>query len=167
VFDSVVMKAEGLPDIIALEVFFVGEIDARTKDFDCLHGPEECVGDILLLCAHNTSGSNPNKWAWWGNEVCMMGDQDNIPDNAESCANQNGLDWDTINACANGQQGIDLFTNSINISNNDGIYATPTSIIDGTTYVGGPDHPLRTICLAYTGTPPPGCKSVLEEATIN
>jgi len=155
------MQAQGLPDIIDLEVYFVGQIDSRTKDFDCMHGPEECVGDILLLCAHNTSHGNSNPYAWWGNEVCMMGDQDNIPDNAQSCAQKNNLNWDTINTCANGQQGIDLFTNSINVSNNDGIYATPTVIIAGQTYVGGPDNPLQTVCQAYTGTAPPGCSSVL------
>jgi len=155
------MQAQGLPDIVTIEVFFVGEAEGG-NNFECMHGPEECTGDLLLLCAHNTSGSNPNHWAWWGNEVCMMGDQDNIPDNAQSCAQQNKLDWKAISACANGNLGDTLFTDSINYANNVGIQATPSVSIDGTMYVGGPDNPLQAVCQAYQGTAPPGCNSVLK-----
>ncbi len=34
-------------------------------------------------------------------------------DNGEDCASSSGIDWDTLNNCASGQEGVNLMTSSI------------------------------------------------------
>jgi len=155
------MQAKGLPDIISLNEAFVAT-DNGGGNFDCMHGDGECQGNIIELCAYNlTVDASP--YGWWKLGVCMQADYDNIPDNAQNCAQQASLDWNKINACANGDLGKQLFSASIAYSDSQGISATPTIVIAGQTYVGGPDNNLQTVCQAYTGTPPPGCNSVLAK----
>jgi hypothetical protein len=156
------MQAAGLPAIMDLHTYFVGTYDGNGQ-FDCMHGEDECLGDIVLLCGDNVT-RNQVPYGWWKMETCMENDADNIPQNAQSCAQQANLNWNAISACANGQQGINLFIDSINNANNAGIYETPTIVINGQVYPGGPDDPLTTICQAYTGVPPSGCSGKVKVA---
>lgn len=158
-WNSQVMQAPGVRDIMDMQEFFVGRYSGG--EFECLHGPGECVGDLFLLCAHNLTVTH-NPWGWWDLAVCMQRDYKNIPDNIPSCTNQTrGMDYAQINACATGSLGVQLFRESIAYGNAQGIYETPTTIVNGKTYVGGPDHPLQTICDAYTGPRPLGCKQAV------
>jgi len=155
------MQAKGLKDIINLNEFFVGEDDGN-GNFNCLHGDSECQGDIIELCAYNiTVGTSP--YGWWTMGLCMQQDQDNIPGNAQNCAQQAGLDWNKINSCVTSGLGNKLFSESIQYCNQMGVSATPTININGQSYEGGPDNNLQAVCQAYTGTPPPGCSSVLNQ----
>ena len=155
------MKAEGVPDIMNITEYFVGQNDGNGQ-FSCMHGQGECVGDMLELCAqaiYKDSTSVP-AYAWYDFGTCMQGpDFESIPQNAQSCAEKVGLDWSTLNTCASGSQGQKLFANSISYANTQGIYATPTNSINGKVYVGGPNYPLEVICEAYTGTKPAGCQN--------
>lgn len=156
------MQAEGLPGIIDLTEYYVGEI--QDGQFYCLHGPSECQGDTILACAYNLTASTTHL-GWWKMSVCMQanGAYQNIPSNAESCAKKAGLDWSSISNCANGNLGHTLMGNSLKYSNSRGVDETPTTSINGKLYVGGANNPLETICKAYTGTPPAGCNSVLSK----
>jgi len=155
------MQAQGLPAIISLTEAFVGEDDGN-GNFECMHGPQECQGDIIELCAYNVTYP-ASQYGWWNMSVCMQSDYNNIPDNAQNCAQQAGLDWNKINSCANSALGNQLMSDSIAYSNKMGVSATPTIFINGQEYVGGPDDNLHTVCQAYTGTPPPGCNSVMKK----
>jgi len=155
------MQASGLPQILNLTEAFVGEDDGN-GNFECMHGPTECQGDIIELCAYNVTFP-ASQYGWWEMGVCMQNDYDNIPQNAQQCAQQASLDWNKINACVTSGLGNKLFSASIVYSNNMGISATPTIYIDGTAYVGGPDDNLSAVCQAYTGPPPAGCSSLKEK----
>jgi len=152
------MQAEGLPAILNLTEYFVGQDDGNGQ-FECMHGDSECQGNIIELCAYNLTVTT-SKYGWWTMGVCMQADYDNIPDNAASCAQQASLDWSQIQACWHGELGPKLFSESIVFSNSMNIQATPDIYIDGTEYLGGPDNNLQTVCQAYTGPPPAGCNQL-------
>jgi len=157
-FETVVMQAQGVRDIIDLTEYFVAYY--YDGSFSCLHGPGECVGDLFLLCAYNlTHITQP--WAWWDLSVCMQAGQNynNVPGNIEGCASSVGLNYNAINQCATGSLGTQLFIQSVDYCNSLGIDETPTSIINGQMYVGGSPNPLKAICSAYQGPLPPGCKN--------
>eukprot|EP01113_Clastostelium_recurvatum_P011831 TRINITY_DN1606_c0_g1_i2.p1 TRINITY_DN1606_c0_g1~~TRINITY_DN1606_c0_g1_i2.p1 ORF type:complete len:217 (+),score=51.50 TRINITY_DN1606_c0_g1_i2:46-651(+) len=153
-FNSSVMSAEGLPAIIDLKEYFVG--DRSGTNFTCYHGPSECVGNEILLCAYNLTSAT-SQWGWWNMGVCMQADYTNVPQNAASCAQKAGLNWAQINGCVNSALGPDLFAQSIAYSDKMRVQSTPTIFIASREYVGGPSDPLRTICDAYKGTKPKGC----------
>jgi len=155
-FEKLVMLKEGLPDIINMDENFVGQFNTTTKEYYCLHGPGECVGNTILLCARNLTVSK-SQWGWWNLSVCMQSQFRNIPDNAADCAKQQGLDWIAINNCANSDFGAKLLLDTFKFSEGRGVQETPTIFINGTEYVGGPNNPLQVICSAYTGTKPVGC----------
>jgi len=152
-FQQTVMEAEGLPAILDIDEEFVA-----TSLTNCLHGSGECVGNKILLCAaHNYTSTDV--WAWWNLGVCMQANNaySNVPDNAPACATKVGLDWNKINACASSSTGDALFSNSIKFCNTNGVHSTPTIVINGKQYVGGPSNNLQAVCQAYTGTKPKGC----------
>jgi len=155
------MQAQGLPAILSLTEAFVGD-DYGNGNFDCLHGADECQGDIIELCAYNVTYP-ASQYGWWNMGVCMQADYNNIPDNAQNCAQQAGLDWNKISSCVNSGLGNQLFSASIVYSNNMGVSSTPTIFINGQSYEGGPDNNLQTVCQAYTGTPPAGCNSFMNK----
>jgi len=109
-----------------------------------------------LLCARNLTLAT-SQWGWWNLGVCMQTDYVNIPDNAQACAQKVGLDWTSINNCANGVMGTSLFKSSVAVSTSLKVTSTPTIFVNGKEYVGGPNNPLATVCNAYTGTKPAGC----------
>lgn len=150
------MQQTGLKDIIDLTEYFVGE-NYGNGQFSCMHGAGECVGDQLELCAYHFYNST---WKWWDFGVCLQGpDYGSIPQNAQQCATQAGLDYSKLSSCQSGALGTQLFAESIKRANQAGIYATPTIFLAGHEYVGGANNPLQVICNAYTGTKPAGCSS--------
>jgi interferon gamma-inducible protein 30 len=156
------MQAEGLPAIMNITEYFDGMY--YNGKFICEHGQTECAGNMLELCAYNLTVQT-SKYGWWSFGLCMQNDPDNIPDNAAACATQANLDFDPIQACANGKLGTELFVESINFCNQMNIQGTPTVIINGVVYLGGADNPLSVVCNAYTGTKPSGCTSANRGAS--
>jgi len=155
-FNDQVMMQEGLPDILNITEWFAGTTLNSNGTFTCFHGPGECVGNKILLCARNLTGE-ASPWGWWNLGVCMQTNYTGVPGDAPMCAMKVGLDWDTINDCANGDLGTILLTESVQLANQYKVTETPTIFVDGTEYVGGPNNPLRLICNLYKGTKPAGC----------
>jgi len=155
------MQIKGLSDIVNISEYFLGEVDGD-NNFDCPHGPAECQGDMIELCAQAVTGAK-SEWGWWNMGVCMQADYDNIPDNAQSCAQQAGLDWSAINDCVNNGMGDKLLTQSFDDSQN--VDEAPTIMIGGSeaTDCENGDGCLQDVCNAYTGPPPPACSSLLKK----
>jgi interferon gamma-inducible protein 30 len=149
------MQAEGLPAIMNITEYFAAQYDGNGK-FECEHGPTECAGNLIELCAYNLTIQS-SQYGWWNFGVCMQDDYNNIPGNAKACATKASLNYDPIQTCANNKLGVELFVDSINYCNQMNIEATPTLIVNGVVYIGGTDDPLSVICNAYTGTWPSGC----------
>jgi Gamma interferon inducible lysosomal thiol reductase (GILT) len=63
-----------------------------------MHGPSECLGNMILLCAEELY---PEPKLSLGFANCLIGDYHDIPqrDLVESCAMEHSLDFKKINAC--------------------------------------------------------------------
>jgi len=164
-FTSTVMSKAGLPEIIDLKEDFIGSVNGG--QFTCTHGPSECVGDEILICA---SQMYPEGWSWWNLTSCMQSDYTNVPSNFQSCAEKSGYNSTiiaAIQACSQDKTGVQLLTASFNEASNQGIDEAPTIIINGKTYLGGPSSPLKVICDAYTGTKPAACSQIDDDELLN
>ncbi|KAK7753307.1 hypothetical protein SLS62_004826 [Diatrype stigma] len=82
---------------------------------ECKHGPEECMGNIIELCAVNLY---PDVKVYLGFTNCLTQDYPEIPDSelVEECALEFGIDKEKLNECASrdtGAFGLSLLRQSI------------------------------------------------------
>ncbi|KAK1829208.1 hypothetical protein QBC39DRAFT_374031 [Podospora conica] len=81
----------------------------------CMHGPEECLGNIIQLCAQELY---PDPKQFLGFTMCMERDFRHIPQRSlvEDCALEHALDFDKLNECAtkdDGGFGIGMLRESV------------------------------------------------------
>ncbi|KAI1172811.1 hypothetical protein F4777DRAFT_488612 [Nemania sp. FL0916] len=71
---------------------------------DCKHGPGECMGNIIELCAHQLY---PDPKIWLGFTMCLTKDYQAIPQRelVEDCALEHAVDFDKLNECATRDDG--------------------------------------------------------------
>jgi hypothetical protein len=134
--------------------------------FQCMHGNSECIGNIQQLCVTQLY---PKDYAWFNFVTCQDETQFNIPNNAQSCASRQNLNWANINTCANGDQGQKLFKDSVAYTQSFGVGTSctiylqknPRCVHDGVwkNCPGGYEvHDfVRDICSNYSGTKPNVC----------
>ncbi|KAI0019513.1 hypothetical protein F4780DRAFT_439004 [Xylariomycetidae sp. FL0641] len=82
---------------------------------DCMHGPSECLGDILELCAHHLY---PDPKIWLGFTMCLTRDYPHIPQRelVEDCALEHAIDFARLNECAakdDGAFGLSMLRDSV------------------------------------------------------
>lgn len=82
---------------------------------ECKHGPDECMGNIIELCAVNLY---PDVKVYLGFTNCLTQDYPEIPDSelVEECALEFGIDKEKLNECASkdtGAFGLSLLRQSI------------------------------------------------------
>ncbi|KFY59283.1 hypothetical protein V496_05733 [Pseudogymnoascus sp. VKM F-4515 (FW-2607)] len=72
---------------------------------DCLHGPPECMGNILELCAAHLY---PEPRIYLGFVMCLSNDYKEIPDEAlvMGCALEHAVDIQKLNECAGSADGM-------------------------------------------------------------
>lgn len=78
-----------------------------------MHGPAECLGNIIELCAAEIY---PDPKIYLGFTNCLASDYHNIPDRdlVESCAMEHGIDFQKLNHCISDEgEGIELLRASI------------------------------------------------------
>lgn len=79
-----------------------------------MHGPPECLGNIILLCAAHLY---PSPKLHLGFANCMISKYPDIPARSlvENCALEHGLSFDKINACISDEDahGINLLRESV------------------------------------------------------
>lgn len=91
-------------------------VSNQTSAIECKHGPEECIGDILILCAANlpfppdavispTTSRTPTIRSL-GFANCLISSYSRIPerDFVEHCALEHGLNFEALNECASQQE---------------------------------------------------------------
>jgi Gamma interferon inducible lysosomal thiol reductase (GILT) len=81
----------------------------------CMHGPTECLGNILELCAADTY---PDPKIYLGFTLCLSQRYTEIPSRAlvEDCSMEHGVDFAKLNDCASkedGAYGMGLLRNSV------------------------------------------------------
>jgi len=107
-----------------------------TEDDDsvaCKHGPSECLGNILELCAANLY---PNPKTYLGFTMCMTRDYEHIPnhDLVHDCALEHGISFEKLNDCASrddGEHGMELLRASVRDTARANVTKSCTVRLDG------------------------------------
>ncbi|XP_050710152.1 gamma-interferon-inducible lysosomal thiol reductase-like [Eriocheir sinensis] len=97
-----------LRDYIALDLYLYGRtqetVAANGYSFSCIHGAEECVGNIMMMCAkHNI----PTVDQLMSFSNCIMDKFQGAAATAE-CAELSQVDYNRINECATTFEGQNL-----------------------------------------------------------
>ncbi|KIW21404.1 hypothetical protein PV08_01984 [Exophiala spinifera] len=102
-----------ISDKVNFTMSFIGSVDPKSDEVSCKHGPAECLGNVILLCAAKVF---PDVKIWLGFANCMISDYPDIPkrDLVESCAMEHGIDFSRLNGCISDEgEGIGLLRSSI------------------------------------------------------
>ncbi len=131
VLQAVTPVIEKMGDRVDFNVYYIG----REKDGEItsMHGEQEIKGDILQLCAKETS--DQEKWLEF--LKCQNENWRKIPEGWEDCAKSAKIDAAKMKSCSEGEQGKKLLKESINVSNEKKATGSPTIFLDGESYRGG------------------------------
>ena len=99
----------------------------------CKHGPEECLGNIIELCAQR---HYPDPKTSLGFTMCLTREYEDIPKRAlvEDCALEHGVSMQTINDCAtleDGSLAVEMLQESFNRSSEAGVSKSCTVRLGG------------------------------------
>ncbi|EHK43338.1 hypothetical protein TRIATDRAFT_301200 [Trichoderma atroviride IMI 206040] len=101
-------------DKVDFQLSYIGKPTAN-GGVECKHGPSECIGNIIELCARELY---PDPKIHLGFVMCLTKDYPQIPDRAliEDCALEHAIDFNKLNECAARDEtahGIELLRNSV------------------------------------------------------
>lgn len=100
-----------------------------------MHGPSECLGNSLILCAQSIYHNSTLRSLGFAN--CLIGDYQQIPARAhvENCALEHGIDFEALNACVSDSgRGEELLRKSVQWSKDEGVVYSCTVRIAGETW---------------------------------
>jgi len=152
---------EKMGDAIDFQLHFIG--DEKDGKLTSMHGEKEVMGNKLHLCALKY---NPD--TYMDLILCMNKNMRKIPDNFDSCATETKVDAAKIKACADGEEGTKLLSESYKVSKSKGARGSPTMFVGGEKYRGGrqEDQFLRAICNKFEKSKPEACKDIPEPKKI-
>ncbi|KAK2736476.1 hypothetical protein FQN57_000732 [Myotisia sp. PD_48] len=117
----IVPTMEKVSDKVDFRISFIGSASPNSSSVACLHGPGECIGNLLILCAANlpypprepedtttkltTSFKTTPTVRYLGFTNCMISQYKKIPSRAlvEDCALEYGISFKALNACGSRQ----------------------------------------------------------------
>ncbi|KAI0396260.1 hypothetical protein F5Y17DRAFT_128097 [Xylariaceae sp. FL0594] len=90
-------------DKVNFTLSYIG-VTTENDGVDCKHGPGECMGNIIELCAHQLY---PDPKIWLGFTMCLTKDYHLIPQRelVEDCALEHAVDFAKLNECATRDDG--------------------------------------------------------------
>ncbi|KAF8974578.1 hypothetical protein BDZ97DRAFT_35712 [Flammula alnicola] len=131
---------EKVVDKVDLSLVYVAKIDKSQPDFGvwCLHGPEECAGNVQQLCVHKYAPFE-NFWEFVKCQNYQGRENIGTPDVALKCAEAAGIDWEASGAgqCAGADgsgkasEGVTLLRESTVLGHALGITKSCTVLISG------------------------------------
>ncbi|KAK6335484.1 hypothetical protein TWF696_002258 [Orbilia brochopaga] len=138
-----------------LKPTYIGTPDDSTGGIACMHGPGECLGNILELCAYEKFKADPKKWLGFTN--CMSQDYRNIPDTTlmENCAREYGMDPKVLSDCAastESKEGVELLRTSARRAMSLKVKTSCTLQVMG-----------KTVCVRDGGEWKEGCNGNVDE----
>ncbi len=73
----------------------------------CMHGPDECMGNIIELCVAHLY-TDPK--IYLGFTMCLSVDYKDIQDRSlvEDCALEHGVDFRKLNECSSDEDGLGI-----------------------------------------------------------
>lgn len=118
-----------------IPVFSSHSVDPSTDEVECMHGPEECLGNIIILCAEHLY---PSTILYLGFANCLITAYEKIPerDHIEHCALEHGLDFGKINQCISDDsgEGVGLLRDSVERTSLAGVTKSCTIRLGGEEY---------------------------------
>ncbi|KAJ3930007.1 MAG: hypothetical protein NXY57DRAFT_1014076 [Lentinula lateritia] len=125
---------------IDLKLVYIAKINSSEPDFGatCMHGPEECAGNVQQLCAAKYSPFAN----WWEFVQCNNYEGRNkigLPDTARKCAHTAQIDLETsgvgecagLDASGKGAEGVRLLHKSVALGKTMGLEKSCTIYING------------------------------------
>ncbi|KAF2861718.1 hypothetical protein K470DRAFT_214158 [Piedraia hortae CBS 480.64] len=118
---------QNVSDLVDFTLSYIGY---TTKDdgVECLHGPSECLGNILELCA---AEMYPTPRIYLGFAMCLSKRLREIPERGliENCALEHGISFESLNECStrdDGEFGLELLRKSFERSESAGVRTSCT-----------------------------------------
>ncbi|KAL5612029.1 hypothetical protein BROUX41_000409 [Berkeleyomyces rouxiae] len=123
-------------DKVDFKLSFIGEPTEDDGGVLCKHGPTECVGNIIELCAFELY-QDPK--ISLGFTMCITRDYSHIPERSlvEDCALEYGMDFQALNECTNredGAHGISMLRRSVDETRAAGVTKSCTVRVDNKIY---------------------------------
>ncbi|KAJ5098203.1 hypothetical protein N7532_005204 [Penicillium argentinense] len=109
---------EQVSDKVDFRLSFIADWNSASEEIKCMHGPTECIGNMLMLCAANlpfppkadesllpTSYPRTPIIRSLGFANCLINQYPRIPERefVHQCALEHGIDFDSLNRCASQQ----------------------------------------------------------------
>ncbi|KAI9808842.1 MAG: hypothetical protein M1826_004046 [Phylliscum demangeonii] len=140
--DLVLPTMERVGEKVAFRLSFIGSASDRDDSVICKHGPGECLGNMIELCAAHLYDSQP--MIYLGFVMCLTRDYGRIPDQdlVMDCALEHAVDFERLNQCVSstggegddgkdGQGGMALLRESVARSERAGVTKSCTIRLDG------------------------------------
>ena len=132
--DLVVPAMEQISDLVNFKLSIIGRIDETnsTSDVWCKHGPEECLGDMIVLCAQHLYPTDAKISLGFSN--CLISSYKKIPDRSlvQSCALEHAVDFAKLNHClSDNGHGEELLRASVLRSKSEGVVYSCTVKVGG------------------------------------
>jgi hypothetical protein len=116
-------------NLVDFKLSFIGTATDMDDGVECKHGPQECLGNILILCA---AQRYPVK-QYLGFAHCMIDRFPDIPQRqlVSNCASEYGMDMSKLNDCASDStNGMQLLRRSVTRSKAAGVATSCTVRLD-------------------------------------
>ncbi|KAF4551523.1 Hypothetical protein D9617_13g100240 [Elsinoe fawcettii] len=118
---------------VDFKLSYIGRPTEEDDGVECMHGPEECLGNILELCAAELY---PDPKMYLGFTMCMTRQYKDIPDKGlvQDCALEHGISFEKLNDCASDEhtgKGISLLRDSVERSASANVTTSCTVRVDG------------------------------------
>ncbi|KAI9679307.1 MAG: hypothetical protein M1817_005327 [Caeruleum heppii] len=102
-----------IADKVDFTLSYIGQTTEHDDGVSCMHGPSECLGNMLELCAATLY---PDPKTYLGFTMCLTKDYQDIPDRAlvEDCSLEHGINFARLNSCISEEgRGMGLLRGSV------------------------------------------------------
>ena len=119
--DLVVPAMEQVVDKVEFRLSYIGTT-GDDGNVECMHGPDECLGNMLSLCAQQLFPDDAKRSL--GFTTCMIMKYPDIPQRelVEQCSLEHGINFEDINGCISDEgRGTGLLEESVKRSKEAGV----------------------------------------------
>ncbi len=154
--DNMAEVLDNFGDAVDMNIYFIAS--EQGGNFSSMHGQVEVNEDIRQVCI---ADKYPDKLINY--LLCVNEDIVNVEENWEACAEEAGIPAGEIGACAQGEEGAELFRENIAVAQELGITGSPGYLVNNQIMAGGLRSPEQVKQMVCSGTPGlEGCESTLS-----
>lgn len=133
--DMILPAMQNISHKVDFKLSYIGTNTDDDEGVICMHGPEECLGNIIELCAAQLY---PDPKTYLGFVMCMTREYDDIPKRTlvEDCALEHSMSMEDLNNCTNQDDGslsVDMLRASFNRTAEAGVTKSCTVRLNGQT----------------------------------